>query len=223
MDLRSERVFEYGLIGAGVNNMQMLATRGFAVLAPDTKIDTKDQMRDLARVLLPAVDQVVAEGIADSTRVGIIGHSWGGYTVISLLVQSSKFRAAVMRGGFSNIVADYGVMVANGSARSQNLNEYEYGGTLWEQRQRYIDNSPVFLLDRVTTPLLIIHGGAETTVPVNFADEVFVDLRRLGRDVEYARYEGENHGETAWTYPNQRDYVLRIMQWFESLLKDKTL
>ena len=66
---------------------------------------------------------------------------------------------------------------------------------LWTNRSRYVDNSPIFFLDRIRTPLLIIHGAEDQTVPVSAAEEVFVDLRRLGQEVEYARYRGENHVE----------------------------
>jgi dipeptidyl aminopeptidase/acylaminoacyl peptidase len=93
------------------------------------------------------------------------------------------------------------------------------GGSPWEQRARYLENSPFFYLDRVKTPVLIIHGAEDDAVQVNLADEVFTGLRRLGKTVSYARYQGENHWEGAWSYPNQLDSLNRSIAWFDRFLK----
>jgi dipeptidyl aminopeptidase/acylaminoacyl peptidase len=154
----------------------------------------------------------------DSARIGVFGHSWGGYTVLALLVQTQRFRAAVMRGGYGDLFADYGEMQTTGSTFGQLRLESWLGATPWRDLPRYIDNSPVFFLDRVRTPLLIVEGGAETTVPPHEAAEVFVDLRRLGQEVEYALYGGENHGERAWRITNQQDYLARVIEWFSKHL-----
>ena len=82
------------------------------------------------------------------------------------------------------------------------------GGTPWEFRDRYIENSPIFFLDRIDTPLLIAHGGEDRTVSPFLGDELFVALRRLGKEVEYAKYEGEGHSPIYWSYPNQLDFGL---------------
>ena len=219
LSLRSNNVNEFGVTGTGVENMQLLATRGFAVLAPDVPpFDMQNQMRDLAAIVLSGVDRVIQMGIADSSRLGVMGHSWGGYTVLALLVQTNRFKAAIMRGGYADKVGFLGVLEESGWARGLLDEEWQLGGTVWEQRQRYIDNSPIYFLDRVKTPLLIIHGEGETTVPILFADQVFASLQRLGKPVEYARYAGENHGEGIWSYPNQRDYLNRIIEWFDLYL-----
>lgn len=218
-DVRSDDLYQFGLTGAGVENMQLFATRGYVVFAPDMPIRTADEMRSIADVILPGIDQVVHLGIADSAHVGVMGHSWGGYTVLALLVQTRRFGAAIMRGGFGDLPALYGDMESTGAAGHQVLAEMWLGNTLWDDQARYLENSPIFLLDRVHTPLLIIHGGAETTVPIHHADEVFVDLRRLRREVVYVRYDGENHGEESWSPPNQRDYIDRMLQWFDTHLK----
>jgi dipeptidyl aminopeptidase/acylaminoacyl peptidase len=217
---RSNNVYRFGLERTGSENMQLFATRGYAVLAPDAPIQMQlaDQMRALADVLLPAVDKAIALGIADSDRVGVMGHSWGGYTVLALLVQTHRFRAAVMRGGYGDLFDRYGDMDPSGSTFGQLQLESWLGATPWRDLPRYIDNSPVFFLDRVRTPLLIVEGGEDATVPPHNASQIFADLRRLGQTVEYAVYDGENHGEIAWSVPNQRDYLNRIFGWFSEYL-----
>jgi dipeptidyl aminopeptidase/acylaminoacyl peptidase len=220
VDARSNDVNVFGVTGGGVENMQLLATRGFAVLAPDVApFDWRDQMRALAANILPAVDRVIALGIADSTKLGIMGHSWGGYTTLALIAQTPRFRAAVMRGGMGDEVAMSGALQTSGYAYGMMLQEMMFGGPPWEQSETYHRNSPIYLLDRVRTPLLIIHGEGETTVPLYLAGEVFAGLQRLGREVEFARYEHENHSETQWSYANQRDYLTRMLGWFDSHLR----
>jgi dipeptidyl aminopeptidase/acylaminoacyl peptidase len=218
-DRRSNDVYEFGLRGSGVENMQMFATRGYAVLVPDAPVNLSDQMRSLADVLLPGVDRVVAMGIADSSRLGVMGHSWGGYTVLALLVQTHRFRAAVMRGGYGDLLSTYGEMQPNGASYGQINLETWLGRSPWRDMPRYLDNSPVFFLDRVRTPLLIIHGGDDGTVQPHNGAAIFADLRRLGQKVEYAEYDGENHGEIGWTIANQRDYLSRLVNWFGEYLK----
>ncbi len=92
------------------------------------------------------------------------------------------------------------------------------GGTLWEYRERYIANSPTFYLDRVETPLLIIHGSRDIGVPVFLAEELFVSLRRLGKEVEFARYDGEAHQILG--YANRLDCLERMVNWFDQKLKN---
>jgi dipeptidyl aminopeptidase/acylaminoacyl peptidase len=93
------------------------------------------------------------------------------------------------------------------------------GGNPWDFRARYIENSPIFYLDRVETPLLIIHGSKDDAVPSFLADEVFTGLRRLGKTVTYVRYEGESHWEGSWSYANQIDVLQRVLGWFDRYLK----
>jgi dipeptidyl aminopeptidase/acylaminoacyl peptidase len=93
------------------------------------------------------------------------------------------------------------------------------GGTPWEQRDRYIENSPIFYLDRIETPLLILHGSEDSAVSSYQAGEVFVGLRRLGKEVVYAKYFGEEHDPGEWRLGNQLDYCQRLIAWFDDHLK----
>jgi dipeptidyl aminopeptidase/acylaminoacyl peptidase len=91
--------------------------------------------------------------------------------------------------------------------------------TPWLSREKYIENSPVFYLDRVATPLLILHGSKDLEVAPFLAEEIFVDLRRLGKPVVYAKYEGEGHEIVG--FHNQLDFVARLIDWFEKYLKNQ--
>jgi dipeptidyl aminopeptidase/acylaminoacyl peptidase len=218
----SERVNQFGLGFSGVDNMQLFATRGYTVLFLDTPLGLGTPMRDLANSVLPALNKVVELGFADPDRIGLMGHSYGGYSVLALIVQTARFRAAVARGAQGDLVSTYGVMSPDGYPSEVGWAEYgqgRMGGTPWQYRDRYIENSPVFFLDRVTTPLLLVQGETDNTVPAASAEEVFVGLRRLGKEVVYAKYAGEGHYEDDWSYFNRIDYLQRIVSWFDSHLK----
>ncbi len=92
------------------------------------------------------------------------------------------------------------------------------GGTLWEERQRYLENSPVLYLDSVRTPLLVVHGEDDDAFPVQLSDQIFVGLRRLGREVEYRRYPGEGH--VIGGAENVIDYWRAAIRWFDRYVKD---
>ncbi len=217
----ASKLVEFGPL-CGAMNMQLLATRGYAVLIPDAPQHLGTPMLDLAKTVLPGVDKVVDMGIADPSRLGVMGHSYGGYSVLSLVVQTKRFKAAVATDGYSDLTALYGEMSKDGSAFGQSLAESGQllvGGPPWQFPEGYIENSPLFYLDRVETPLLIVHGGADETVLPFLSEETFVGLRRLAREAEYARYEGEGHSPLYWSYANQLDFCNRVIAWFEGHLR----
>jgi dipeptidyl aminopeptidase/acylaminoacyl peptidase len=216
----SDDVNRFGLSGMGVDNRQLLATRSIAVLAVDAPVRPGTPARDLLKAVMPGVDQVVNMGIADPDRLGVMGHSFGGYSTLALITQTSRFRAAVARAGPADWVSGYGQMDKDGSSLVAFYCEDDkgrpgLGGPPWRYPQRYIENSPIFHLDRVRTPLLLIHGGVDTSVPPSQSEEVFVGLSRLGREVTYVRYEGESHYEAHWGHANAADYLTRVLNFFE--------
>jgi dipeptidyl aminopeptidase/acylaminoacyl peptidase len=218
----SNDVVRFGLGLCGGMNMQLFATRGYAVLLPDAPQHLGTPMVDLAKTVLPGVDKIVEMGIADPNRLGVMGHSYGGYSVLSLIVQTKRFTAAMAADGYGDIMAHYGEMGKDGSTYAVSIAEQGQelmGGTPWQFRERYIENSPVFYLDRVDTPLLIVHGAEDNAVASFLADEVFVGLRRLGKEAVYAKYEKESHSPQTWRYANQLDYCNRVIAWFDRHLK----
>jgi dipeptidyl aminopeptidase/acylaminoacyl peptidase len=216
----SDRVNLFGLtnLAGGVENFQLLASRGYAVFLPDVPAKAETYMRDIASAVLSGVDKLIDLGIADPERLGVTGLSNGGYGVLSLLVQTTRFKAAVERAGTANLVSAFTQMLDDGSSIHRGGAIYR-SGSLWEKRELYIENSPLFYLDRVQTPLLIIQGTADLQIQSFISDEVFVSLRYLGKEVQYARYRGESHGPADWSYANQLDYLERMISWFDTQLR----
>ena len=212
-------LFGFNPFASTVENWQFFATRGYAVLLADVPARPETYMRDIAAAVLPAVDKVIELGICDPEHVGVTGQSNGGYGVLSLIVQSNRFRAAVDRMGPGNLISQYTQMSETGASVYTAEMVQRTGGSLWEKRDKFIENSPIFFFDKVQTPLLIIQGTADRQVMAARSDEVFVCLRFLGKEVEYARYAGESHGVSDWTFANQVDYLNRVIAWFDRWLK----
>jgi dipeptidyl aminopeptidase/acylaminoacyl peptidase len=207
-------------IGTPCFNVQLLATRGYAVLMPDAPQKLGTPMLDLAKAILPGVNKVIDMGIADASKLGVMGHSYGGYSTIALITQTARFKAAIEAAGFADLVGTYGEMDSDGTAFGASIGETgqaRLGGTPWQVRDRYIENSPFFYLDRIHTPLLILHGSEDSAVAAFLGDELFVALRRLGKSVEYARYRGEPHWISG--YANQVDTCNRVISWLDKYVK----
>jgi len=215
--LLSDRINRYGATGNEQYNMQLFSARGYAVLLPDTPLAVGTPMQDLAKTILPAVNKAIEMHIADPDRLGIMGISYGGYSTLSMLVQTRRFKAAVMDVGIANLSGYYGLMLKNGNAFGVGWAEEgqgRMGGPPWQFPDRYVQNSPLFYLDKVQTPLLINQGGMD--ISPFLSDEIFVGLRRLGKKVVYVRYENEGHGVEL--YNNRVDYLNRVIDWFRSHL-----
>ena len=211
----------FGLGSLGPYNFQLLATRGYAVLLPDSPHHEEGiALADLTKTVLPGVNKTIDIGIADPKHIGVMGQSNGGYGTLALIVQTKRFQCAIEMQGVGDLIAFYGIMDRAGKAHGTGFERGEggMGGPPWAFPERYIENSPVFYLDRVETPLLMVQGTADTTVPPFLGDEVFVGLRRLGKEVEYAKYEGEDHSPLYWSYANQLDLCNRMITWFEKYL-----
>jgi len=216
----------FGVAETGPLNPQLLATRGYVVLFPDSPQRIGDPMSEVLKTIMPGVNRVVETGIADSRRLGVMGFSNGGYTTLALIVQTQQFRAAVEIEGTADLMAAYGEMNKAGAAYATGLFEHGQdgvGGSPWDVRDRYIENSPIYYLDRITTPLLMVHGDADSYIAPFLADELFVGMRRLGKVVEYSRYGSEGHDPVSWSYSHQLDLSHQVLGWFAQHLGNAPL
>jgi len=217
----SNALNEFGLFyrTSDFGNKQLLATRGYAVLLTDTSLRVGTPMKDLARSVMPGIDKLIELGIADPDKIGVMGESYGGYSTLSLIAQSPRFKAAISWAGIANLFTFYGKMQSNGWGGGVGWAEDgqgRMGGSPWQYRDRYIENSPIMFLDRIQTPLLIGHGS-EDGHPSYYSEEAFIGLKRLGKNVTYLKYDGEGHGFQG--YANKIDFQKRVISWFDEHLK----
>ena len=221
----SDRVNLFGL-GANTNvtNQQFWTTRGYAVLLPDSPLRVGTPVLDLAKTVLPGVEKVIEMGIADRDRLGVWGASYGGYSTLALLVQTSRFKAAAIDSGSGNLFSIYGWMPERSNEPSfqdwAELSQGRMGGSPWKYRERYIENSPTLYLDRVQTPLLIIQGADDPSSKDFYSNEIFMNLRRLGKEATYLKYKGAGHTMASFSYDQQVDALQRLLAWFDSHLKN---
>jgi dipeptidyl aminopeptidase/acylaminoacyl peptidase len=183
------------------------AGHGYASLKPDIVLDGPGLLRQLAGEVVPAVNHLIDIGIADPQRVCLFGHSRGGYDALALITQTNRFCAAVVSAGTANLTS-----IGHG------WGEHGCGGTVWDQRDAYIENSPFFYLDRVRTPLLLICGTAEPEEEMQ-ARHTFDALRRLGKRVELRLYRDEDHSPEGWTEESRHDLTERMLAWFDTFAK----
>lgn len=208
-------------------NLHLAAAQGYAVLLPSMPVrtpgDADDVMLNLANGVTPAVQQAVSLGIADSSRVFLAGHSFGGYATYGLIAQTQMFKAAASLAGATNLTSQYGAFdprLRYGDFPHQNLTnvtrmergQSNLGAPPWGDIERYRQNSPINQVERIVTPLLIVQGDLDF-VPIQQGEEMFMSLYRLGRRAQFARYWGEGH--ELRSPANIRDMWSRMVSWFD--------
>lgn len=205
----------------GVHSEEIAAGRGYAVLIPSMPAgDGTDPMLELPSGVLPAVDKAIEMGIADPQRLFLMGVSWGGFSTNGLITQTRRFAAAASLAGPSNFESIYGDFWPNVRYAST-LDTFEgksvalelmLGGTPWTNRAGYVRNSPVTYVDRVQTPLLLLHGDLDF-IAIQQAEQLFYALHRQGKPARFVRYLGEGHIPAS---PANAEHMWeQIFNWFE--------
>ncbi len=201
-------------------NVSYYVSNGYLVLQPDIAYRVGYPGSSALQCVLPAIDAVVAQGGVDENNIGIQGHSWGGYQIAYMLGQTKRFKAASAGAPVSNMFSAYnGIRWGPGLPRQfqYERTQSRIGGTPWQYPLRYLENSPIFQADKVTTPLLMLHNDADDAVPWYQGIEYFLALRRLEKEVYFFSYNGEPHGIRRRI--NQKDYARRLQEFFDFNLK----
>ena len=197
------------------------ASRGYVVFVPDIPYEVGYPGESALDAVVPGVLELLGRGFVDPARIGVQGHSWGGYQIAYMVTKTNLFAAAEAGAPVSNMTSAYGgIRWQTGMSR---MFQYErtqsrIGGTLWDERDRYIHNSPLFFADKVRTPLLMMHNDEDGAVPWYQGIELFVALRRLQKPVFMLNYNGEAHGLRRQA--NQEDWAVRMQQFFDHYLLD---
>ena len=207
--------------GRSIINFTFYTSRGYVVFVPDIPYKTGEPGPSAANSVLPGVEHMVDQGYVDEKRIGTQGHSWGGYQTAYLVTQTDIFACAESGAPVSNMTSAYGgIRWQSGLSR---MFQYErtqsrIGDTLWNARDKYIANSPLFFADKINTPLLILHNDEDGAVPWYQGIELFVAMRRLEKPAWLLNYNGNPH----WVMgrENRLDFAKRMQQFFDHYLKD---
>jgi dipeptidyl aminopeptidase/acylaminoacyl peptidase len=208
-------------------NMQIPASRGYAVLFPSMPMkeegEADDPMLRLPEGVMPAIDRAVELGYADPERLFVMGQSFGGFSTYGLVTQTKRFKGAVALAGLCDFVSLYSQFDARmryDDFPHENLFMaalFESAQTAmnnppWKDLGRYMRNSPIFYVDRVETPVMIIQGDLDY-VAIQQGEEFFSSLYRQGKRAEFVRYWGEGH--VLESPANIRDMWRRIEGWLD--------
>lgn len=198
-------------------------SNGYLVFIPDISYEIGKPAQGAYNAIMSGTDFLIRNNeYIDSTRMGLQGQSWGGYQTAQLVTMTPRFKCGMAGAPVSNMFSAYGGM-RWGSGLSRTF-QYEtgqsrIGATIWESPELYVENSPLFHLPKVETPLLIMHNDGDGAVPWYQGIELFNGLRRLGKPTWLLNYNGDEHN--LMKDANRMDLSIRMRQFFDHYLLDE--
>ncbi len=202
-------------------NPSIYTSRGYAVFQPDIVYRINDPGMSSVWCVVPAVKAAIATGIVDPAKVGLHGHSWGGYQSSFLATQTGKLFSGIVTGApLTDMISMYNSIYWNTGTADMAIFETSQGrfkGSYLDNHEAYIRNSPAFFVKQIETPVMILHNEKDGAVDFNQGITFFNSLREQDKDVIMLQYVGENHG--LQLPKNQKDYTVRMQEYFDHYLK----
>lgn len=201
-------------------NVPYFVSNGYIIFMPDIQYKTGYPGQGAYDYIVSGARALVKKGWADSTNMALQGHSWGGYQAAQVATMTKLFKAIWAGAPVANMTSAYGGIRWESGVNRQfqyEKTQSRIGATLWEKPELYMKNSPLFHLDKVTAPMVMMHNDADGAVPWYQGIEMFTALRRLGKKVWMFNYNGQGHGLTQ--RQDMRDYQIRMQQFFDHMLK----
>jgi dipeptidyl aminopeptidase/acylaminoacyl peptidase len=199
----------------------VLTANGYVVVKPSVDFDIGYPGEAWVKGVTAAANKLIEMGVADSSRLGVHGTSYGGYATNLLITQTHRFKAAINISGKVDIISFYtdsprlGVRNVHAAEKSQD----RIGATLWQQPQKYVQHSAIMFADRIQTPLMLITGALDSNVPADNTREMYYALRRLGKEVVWVNYMNGGHGGGNATADDVLDMQRRMLEWYDAKLK----
>lgn len=217
----SDQLHRYYAPGPGTNiNFTRYVSNGYVILMPDIVYEVGYPGLSSLKCVVPAVETVVGMGFIDPKRIGIQGHSWGGYQITYLITRTNIFAACEAGAAVSNMVSAYGgIRWGTGMSRAFQYEKTQsrIGTPPWERALQFVENSPIFWVERVQTPYLTIHNDEDDAVPWYQGIEFFTAMRRLGKPAWMFVFNGEKHGLRQ--RENQKYWTIHLDEFFDHYLK----
>ena len=204
------------------SNPSVYTNRGYAFLKPDIVYHVNEPGRSAVWCVVPAVKAAIATGMIDAERVGLQGHSWGGYQTTFITTQTKIFKTAVAGAPLTDMVSMFGSMYWNTGSTDASIfiaSQGRFTGGPNDVPEAYIRNSPQNFAQNLSIPFMLLSNDRDGAVDFNQGVTYYNHLRDLGKDVILLEYAGENHGLARPA--NQKDYNLRMTEWFDTFLRDQ--
>lgn len=202
-------------------NYTNLILDGYFVLLPDILYEEGNAGASAVDCVVSACKEVIANESVDPKRLGLIGHSFGGYETNFIITQTDMFAAAVSGAGVSDFTSGYLYVDWNSSKPKLwrfEADQYRLGNSLFENREAYNRNSPINFVENITTSLLLWTGEEDLQVNASQSLELHLALRRLQKPNILLIYEGDSHSISNQNH--QVDLTQRVEAWFNFYLKD---
>jgi len=206
---------------ASIVNFSYLASNDYVVFVPDIVYKDGHPGQSAYNCIVSGTEAVEKLGYVDSSKMALQGQSWGGYQTAYLVTVTNKYAAAMAGAPVSNMTSAYGgIRWGSGLSRAFQYEKTQtrIGKNLWDGLDLYIENSPLFHIPKIETPLLMMHNDEDGAVPYYQSIEMFMGMRRLNKPAWLLVYNEEAHNLRKMK--NKRDLSVRMMQFFDHYLKD---
>lgn len=214
--------FKHPHLSEGEMNIPWYVSNGYLVFVPDIQYKTGHNDESITASVLSGLDALSNYTYIDFSRLGVQGHSMGGYQTNVLITKTNVFKCAQESAGpVDEVTSFFGL---EGDHTRQAFGEFDQpnlGTQPWANPQTFIRNSPVYEIEKVNTPLLIMHNQNDSRVKFSHAQALFTGLRRLQKPVWLLSYPDEGHD--LMNENNQLDYNIKQQEFFNYYLKGKPL
>jgi dipeptidyl aminopeptidase/acylaminoacyl peptidase len=203
-------------------NPAVYTSRGYAYLQPDIAYKVNEPGRSAVWCVLPAVKAAIAAGYLDPDRIGLQGHSWGGYQTAFITTQTKIFKTGAAGAPLTDMTSMFGSVYWNTGSTDASIfiaSQGRFTGSPNDIPEAYDRNSPQVFANNLSIPLMLLHNDRDGAVDFNQGITYYNHLRHLEKEVVLLEYVGENHGLARSA--NQKDYALRMTEWFDTFLRDQ--
>ncbi|MGH7669611.1 MAG: S9 family peptidase, partial [Gemmatimonadaceae bacterium] len=204
----------------------MYASNGYLVLQPDIVYEIGKPGTSAVDCVTSAVKKAIALGFADPKHIGLHGHSWGGYQSSFILTQTNLFAAVVTGAPPTNLTSFYDELYKRTGTVQQGITTVGQvrmgkGVDPWTNTQMFLEQSPIFHVKTITTPFMILQGGADDAVDYVEGLQFFNAAREQGKRVIFLSYPGQPHNLT--DRDDQKDFAIRMKEFFDHYLMGKPM
>jgi dipeptidyl aminopeptidase/acylaminoacyl peptidase len=199
-------------------NIPWFVSQGYIVFLPDMN-GALDKVGELCyNSVMGGANYLIKFKWVDSTKLGLFGHSFGGFKTNYIVTHTSRFKAAVSGAGASSIISSYLSLNLITGVSKQDYYQFAMSGTLWDEYEKYLLNDPIRLTGNVQTPILLVNNKQDAAVNYTQGVDFFCALRRLGKPSWLLQYEGAAHSLS--DFEQTKDYTTRLLQFYNYYLKD---